>query len=598
MSFRRKILIVVVLAVLCSVGSVAWIVSVRTRRAFAAADGERVTALVAQLRREFDRRGEEVAQRITGIAASEEVMRMALDLAHGTEPAVFVSEARPIAEAHQLDFLEFVSSEGEIISSAQWPARFGYKEAPPKGEPAGAFLKQEELADGPALGMFAVRTVRGEDKPLHVLGGQRIDREFLSGLVLPAGMRVLLYRNFEKEFSPAGLVSLTPIENPWPFKTFVQRVQQSGAESWGVLYWSVDSADSEMFQAIPLKADDGSLLGVLLVGSSRRSLVELQRHIRAVAWTVAGSGILFAIAVSVWIAARMTRPIDRLADAAREVTAGNWNTEVQLDSRDELGQLAEAFNRMTRELLQQRERLVQSERVAAWRELARRLAHELKNPLFPLQIAVENLVRAHDSMPQEFEEVFREGSATLLAEIANLKAIIGRFSDFSKMPQPQLQPAHLNDIVRQVVALHSARAGAASGAASPGVPSAQPSVDFQLELDPALPMIDADPDLMHRVLSNLVLNAMDAMPEGGTITIRTHDLEQAVALEVSDTGSGLTPEECRRLFTPYYTTKQHGTGLGLAIVQSVVSDHKGSISVESVPGQGATFRIELPKKIE
>jgi signal transduction histidine kinase len=100
--------------------------------------------------------------------------------------------------------------------------------------------------------------------------------------------------------------------------------------------------------------------------------------------------------------------------------------------------------------------------------------------------------------------------------------------------------------------------------------------------------------LLHRALSNLVLNSLDAMPAGGTLTIRTAQKNGAVRVEVSDTGTGLTPEECERLFTPYYTTKRHGTGLGLAIVQSIVSDHHGKISVESVHGSGATFRIELP----
>jgi signal transduction histidine kinase len=105
--------------------------------------------------------------------------------------------------------------------------------------------------------------------------------------------------------------------------------------------------------------------------------------------------------------------------------------------------------------------------------------------------------------------------------------------------------------------------------------------------------VEADPEQMTRVLRNLVLNAVDAMPEGGTLTVRTINLGTGVRLEVSDTGLGLTPEECERLFTPYYTTKTHGTGLGLAMVQSVVSDHKGRIAVESEKGKGTTFRIDL-----
>jgi signal transduction histidine kinase len=120
------------------------------------------------------------------------------------------------------------------------------------------------------------------------------------------------------------------------------------------------------------------------------------------------------------------------------------------------------------------------------------------------------------------------------------------------------------------------------------------AIASRLELDETLQPIQADADLLHRALSNLILNAMDAMPEGGTLTIRTGETETGVRIEVTDTGSGLTPEECERLFTPYYTSKRHGTGLGLAIVQSVVSDHGGRISVQSAPGKGSTFRIDLP----
>ncbi|MBZ5545972.1 MAG: hybrid sensor histidine kinase/response regulator, partial [Acidobacteriia bacterium] len=122
----------------------------------------------------------------------------------------------------------------------------------------------------------------------------------------------------------------------------------------------------------------------------------------------------------------------------------------------------------------------------------------------------------------------------------------------------------------------------------------RPTVAIRLELAENLEEIQADPELLHRALQNLVLNAFDAMPSGGTLTLRTERQEGRVCLAISDTGKGLTPEECERLFTPYYTTKQHGTGLGLAIVQSVVSDHGGKISVESDPERGTTFRIELP----
>jgi len=298
---------------------------------------------------------------------------------------------------------------------------------------------------------------------------------------------------------------------------------------------------------------------------------------------VGGAGILVAVLASLWFAARVTRPVESLAQAARRVAAGDLAAKVDVETGDELGELAAAFNRMTEDLLQQKERTVQAERVAAWRELARRLAHELKNPLFPLQVTVENLIRAKEKAPELFEEVFVEGTTTLLAEISNLKTIIGRFSEFSRMPQPQRKPTQVNDVVRSVLRVFQAQLQEKS------------QIAVHTELDSQLPEISADPELLHRALSNLVLNAIDAMPQGGDLTLSTDAADERIEISVSDTGSGLTEEECGRLFTPYYTSKQHGTGLGLAIVQSVVSDHGGRISVESAKEKGTTFRIELPR---
>jgi nitrogen fixation/metabolism regulation signal transduction histidine kinase len=358
----------------------------------------------------------------------------------------------------------------------------------------------------------------------------------------------------------------------------------------GIVAWSSDQGDEEVFHAIPLRGTgkDRPLLAILLVGNSRRAYIELKRRIRASALLIGGGGIILAILLSSWAAARVTRPVEQLARAAQDVAAGRWDTRVEVHGGDEVAQLAESFNRMTADLVAQKERLVQTERVAAWRELARRLAHELKNPLFPLQLTVENLMRARTQSSEQFDEVFRESSSTLLAEISNLKTIIGRFSEFSRMPHPQLQPVKVNEILRGVVKLFQAQLQA------PG----RAPIANKLELDENLGTIAADPDLLHRALSNLVLNAMDAMPNGGTLTLRTRRDDAKAMIEVADTGSGLTREECERIFTPYYTSKQFGTGLGLAIVQSVVSDHGGRISVQSEPGRGTTFVIELPDNLE
>jgi signal transduction histidine kinase len=596
LSFGRKLLLVFALTVFLSVGAVTWIVSAVTRRAFERANEAQTAALIAQFRREFERRGDEVAHRVETIASSEIATRMALAASRGTtDYGSFVNDAKALADNQQLDFLEFVDKRGTILSSAQWPAKFGYKEGSLPGgvPPKSAFLRQEELPDGAALALSAIREVEVGDRPLLVIGGRRLDNEFLGSLELPSGMRAMLYRNLARGFSPQLLISPSgSVREPEKLAPLIRQVQTQAApqrqEISALLHWSDDPAEDESVHAIPLSGQDEHLLGILLVGNTRRPYVELRNRIRSAALLAGSAGVFLAILFSGWAASRVTRPVEQLAGAAREVAAGNWNTRVPVNSADELGALADSFNRMTHELLQQREQLVQSERVAAWRELARRLAHELKNPLFPLQLTVENLVRAREQSPEQFDEVFRESSSTLLAEIANLKGIISRFSEFSRMPQPQFQRVQLNEILQNVARLLQAQLHSKES----------PAIECSLELAESLAPVAADAELLHRAFSNLALNALDAMPQGGTLTLRTRQDQGRSIVEVADTGTGLTAEECERLFTPYYTSKAHGTGLGLAIVQSVISDHGGRISVHSERGRGTTFTIELPRNWE
>lgn len=600
MTFRRKLLLVFSVSVALSVAAVAWLVQEVTRKAFEKNENQRTSQFVRQFQQEFNRQGEDVTRRVENIAASDTVNRMAAALS-GTsaDSTEYFDLARSLAESYQLDFLELLDSRGMIVSSAQWPAKFGYPDSAfqilSSSAQQPAFLKLEQLQDSTALGLFTLRTSHDREHPLYVVGGRRLDKTFLSILNVTPEMRVMLYQNRDVSFSPDLLIypdssSTDGTRPPEKLRALVEGVRRSNQEMTGVVHWSSDAEGDEVFDAIPLRGlgNDRPLLGILLIGQSRRTYVELSRRIRDAALLAGAGGIVLALFLSGWAAARVTRPIEQLADAAQSVAAGNWDTRVQVSGRDEIAQLANSFNQMTTELLAQKERLVQAERVAAWRELARRLAHELKNPLFPLQLTVENLIRSRTQYPEQFEEVFRESSQTLLTELANLKAIIGRFSEFSKMPQPQLQRVNVNEVLRGVVQLFQAQFNV------PG----KPAIECRLETDESVGPIAADPELLHRAISNLVLNAMDAMPQGGTLRLLSRREPQKVIIEVSDTGTGLTPEECGRIFTPYYTSKQHGSGLGLAIVQSVVSDHGGTITVRSQPGKGTAFVIELPERPE
>jgi two-component system, NtrC family, nitrogen regulation sensor histidine kinase NtrY len=584
-SLRQKMLLMFSLTVVLAVAAVAWTVSARVRLLFEDLDRDRTTALVNQFLREYQRRSDEVAQRVDRLARDERMMRIAYDLAHGGDAALYLREAAPLAQEYQLDYLELVQSNGSIVSSAQWPAHFGYKEPAISDAGQPAFLK-EEISDNERTetGLFDVRSVPGAESALYIVAGEKLDSAFLANLSAPAGSGVYLYRNSTAAFNANNLMgSGGGAINAAGYQDVIDRTRSTGLQTNPAVAMKDQDGESFDLTAIPLKGSDGSVMAVLLVANSRRELMEVQQHLRTTAYGVAGVGILLAIVISLWIAARVSRPVEQLAQAARDVASGNWDVQVPVHSGDEVGLLAEAFNGMTRELVDQRERLVQSERVAAWRELARRLAHELKNPLFPLQLTVENMIRAKKASPEMFEEVFTEGATTLTDEINNLKAIIGRFSDFSKMPRPQVEELDMRDVIARVVRLYG-----------PSLQQQRCPISLDSKISAERLRVSVDAELMHRALSNLVLNAMDAMPDGGTLTIGAARNGNNIRVTIADTGKGMTTEECERLFTPYYTTKQKGTGLGLAIVQSVIADHHGTIGVESRPGSGTTFVIDLP----
>jgi two-component system, NtrC family, nitrogen regulation sensor histidine kinase NtrY len=594
MSFRNKIFLIFLATVLASVSLVTYGVTHYTQQAFEQMDAQRTDALVAQFKKEFDQRGEMVVQQVENITNADVTVRMVLDLARpNADSSLYLHDANGAAQTHNLDFVEFVNSDGALISSAQYPARVGYKNdwvtAAKNWDGTPAFLRREELPDSVALSLTAVRTQTVGDKVVYIIGGRRLDQNFLASLVLPTGMRALLYRNLDPGFVPTALTDANGlVPQADQFQALIEQVQKQSTPEMLVktIQWTSDPASAETFHARPLTGRHNELLGVLLLGSPQRELVLLRYRILKIAAIVAGAAILVGLFLAWWISKRITRPVEELANGARDVASGRWDTHIDVQGNDEIGQLAGAFNNMTNTLAAQKEKLVQTERVAAWRELARRLAHELRNPLFPMQITLENLQRARQLGPAQFQEVFAEGTATLKAELANLNSIVGRFSDFSKMPAPQFARVNVNETLRNAVRLFEQQFTAVG----------KPAITTEYFLTESLPEIDADPDLLHRAFQNLVLNAMDAMPAGGSLTLRTTDRDDNVRIEVSDTGKGLAPEECSRLFTPYYTTKQLGTGLGLAIVQSVVSDHHGTISVSSEEGHGATFRIDLPKR--
>jgi two-component system nitrogen regulation sensor histidine kinase NtrY len=529
-------------------------------RSFAQSGDERLRGAIAAALGQIDRQLKRSEAEVTAVAARE-LPQLRPDADAPTRLAT------RIGESHALPALEIVDATGRVVSSRHWLAGFGLPERDGLF-PGDDTLRLERVSEGygeaERLALMASRPSVLNGSPVVVRGGTFVDSEFLSELSELTGVRLaLLDRARRRWIAPPG----SPLAG-WTEPAF------AGAEARGEVALG---GTAFRFSAAPRNPDLW-----LVAALPRGELDRLTGLVRGVAFGLAAAALVGAALAAVLLSGRIARPVRELADQSRRVASGDLAAAVDVAPGDEVGELARAFNAMTAELRTSRERLLQTERVAAWREMARRLAHELKNPLFPIQLSIETLRRAWSEPGgrERFAALFRESSDTVLEELQSLRRIIEEFSEFARMPRPELRPVEVGAVVEQVLALYQARAA---------------GVRIEKDVAPGAGTVSADRGLLARALGNLVANALEAMPEGGTLRLRAAPAEGGVVLEVADTGPGLDEEQRTRLFTPYYTTKKGGTGLGLAIVQGIVSDHAGRIEVRSAPGEGTTFSLYLPR---
>ncbi|MBX3262386.1 MAG: HAMP domain-containing protein [Labilithrix sp.] len=325
----------------------------------------------------------------------------------------------------------------------------------------------------------------------------------------------------------------------------------------------------------------GASLPFEIVKSTREleaNLAEVDRAIGVLAIVAA----IVAFLVAVVLARSIGRPLSVLAQEAGKVAAGEARP-LQVRGSGEVRELGLAFDRMITDLAVTRRRLAAASRVAAWREVARRVAHEVKNPLAPIRAAVETLRRLRAREDPRFDEYFDEATRTVLDEVHRISNIVTEFTRFARLPPPRPQDMDVEDVARHVVQTHRAAAG-----------------DRHLShvTQRRAPAIRADRDQVIQVLTNLVQNALDAVKDvpGGAVTLTTDTDGRYVSFSVADNGAGIAPEFAGRLFEPYATTKSSGTGLGLAIAQRIAYEHNGELSYvgASANGRGAVFRLVLP----
>lgn len=339
----------------------------------------------------------------------------------------------------------------------------------------------------------------------------------------------------------------------------------------------------------------------------RKALALLDQSI-----ALAGATVLtLAIVVAVVLARSLSRPIVALARETREVMSGAPRP-VQGRGGREIAELAAAFNGAIDELAAIRKRLAATERIAARREVARQIAHEIKNPLAPIRAAVETLRRLRQREDPAFDEYFEEATSTVLEEVHRIANIVTEFTRFARLPAPNPEPMDLVGVARRIVALHAAPGGpraveladersSSSGdgareeSAAPASGAGRPRVELTAEV---IPSVSADRDQIVQVLTNLVQNGLDAasaVRSDPRVMVTISPLpNERVRIVVRDNGPGVAEDMVPRLFEPYATNKEKGTGLGLAIAQRIVFEHGGEITYRKATKGGAVFEIWLP----
>ncbi|MBM3988531.1 MAG: HAMP domain-containing protein [Planctomycetes bacterium] len=316
------------------------------------------------------------------------------------------------------------------------------------------------------------------------------------------------------------------------------------------------------------------------VGIDNDDIFEGVRELRAQLFQVTALVLLVSVLWTMLVARRTTAPVLELREQVLKVAGGDLAAHNAVRGRDELGELGRELNRMTDEIRDSREKLVRAEKEAAWREMARQVAHDIKNPLTPIQVSAELCKRAHDEKSPEFERIFERTIEITLRQVAHLREVAGDFHALTGVRKGALVRVDVGAMLAEVLELYRALA------LERGV-----EIEAQLQGAPVL----ADTAALRRVLQNLVSNAFEAMPAAGRLEVRVACEAGAACILLKDSGEGLSAEAQTRLFEPYFTTRSKGTGLGLATARRVLEDLGGSIELRnSEPGPGVVVQLRLP----
>jgi len=293
--------------------------------------------------------------------------------------------------------------------------------------------------------------------------------------------------------------------------------------------------------------------------------------------------LLMTLIIAISLTKRVTTPITELTEATRRVAEGDFSIQIMARRGDELGLLIRSFNAMVQDLEKSRTALVKAEKISIWQTMAQQLAHELKNPLTPIKLSAERVLRRWRNQPEQIGEIIEDSMMAIIQETEGLSVLLNEFRTLAKPMEPSNSLTKIGEAVEEVLAPYR---------------GSYPEVSFNIDHVSNDTAVRIDKHRFSQALANLVINAIDAMDGKGYIEIRTDSVKKREArfcrLSVRDTGKGISKQDSQNIFTPYYTTKETGTGLGLPIVERIVNDHGGSVWFNTAEGVGTTFYMDLP----
>jgi nitrogen fixation/metabolism regulation signal transduction histidine kinase len=289
------------------------------------------------------------------------------------------------------------------------------------------------------------------------------------------------------------------------------------------------------------------------------------------------------VIIAISFTRRITHPIVELTEATRRVAEGNFSIQILTRRNDELGLLIRSFNAMVQDLEKSRAAIVKNEKISIWQNMAQQLAHEIKNPLTPIKLSAERILRRWQNDPDSIGEILENSMMAIIQETEGLSNLLNEFRTLSKPMEPSKVWTSIKEPLDEVINVYS---------------SSYPSVKFDVDHAGTDILVKIDKNRLLQVLTNLVINAIDAMNGSGLVEIRTDHVKkreiQYCRVSIKDTGKGINNKDDQFVFTPYFTTKESGTGLGLPIIERIVNDHGGTIWFDSAENIGTTFYIDLP----